>query len=439
MRFFDLGFLFLLLPLAATLYYCVPKKYKPAALTVISLLFFYHISPKYAVLAPFVLPDIFFVSRYERFTKQNQKTFCSLLVCKNILILLVFGIVRPFLGCDMPYAAMVLFLSATELLVYRYRGDFHDCGFFEAAAACSFFGRYFFGPVNCAQNMLGQLKDPPASASRIARGIMRIVIGAAKQAIFAKQFFIIFKNIAKMPAEQFSMGLGWLCALCGALGLYFTLSAFSDIAMGIGGVFSLELPRMLYYPFQAVSLREHIYRINFPLEDTVGRMFFSNIRREDGSSQSYIVSFAMPFVLAVWIAPGVDFLVWAFYLAALVLLDWLILRHIPVFSVFFSRIATFLLTLPAYVLLLPCSVDNKKVMLLSMFGANSVFTNDEFFYILSSNWLLFIVGVFACTSLFDILNHKFERRFPKTWWLTSAIGYAALFFVTLSFMLWNVR
>ena len=76
---------------------------------------------------------------------------------------------------------------------------------------------------------------------------------------------------------------------------------------------------------------------------------------------------------------------------------------------------------------------------MSMFGANSVFTNDEFFYILSSNWLLIIVGVFACTSLFDILNHKIERRFPKTWWMTSAIGYAALFFVTLSFMLWNVR
>ena len=42
-------------------------------------------------------------------------------------------------------------------------------------------------------------------------------------------------------------------------------------------VFSLELPRMLYYPFQASSLREYIYRLNFPLEDTVGRMFFSNI------------------------------------------------------------------------------------------------------------------------------------------------------------------
>ncbi len=439
MRFFDPGFLFLLLPAAVAVYYCFPKKHKPLALTVISLLFFWLISPKYAVLALFVLPDILFVSRFGLIPANLRKAFCTALVCKNIIIMFLFGVVRPLLGCDMPYAVMALCISATELSVYRFRGDFHDCSFFEASAACVFFGRYFFGPVNCAHNLLTQLKNPPASVSKIARGIMYIIVGAAKQAIFAEQFFMIFTNIAKMPTEQFCVGLGWLAALSGAMGLYFTLSAISDTAVGIGCVFSLELPKTLYYPFQAVSLREYIYRLNFPLEDTIGRMFFSNVRREEDAGKGYIISFVMPFILALWIAPGAGFLAWAAYMSALVLLDGLVLRRIPVFSVFFSRIFTFLLTLPAYLFLLPCSAENRVSLFLTIFGAGKAFTNDEFFYILSSNWVVLAVGLLACTSLFDIVNHKFERRFPRIWWAASAIGYAALFFVTLSFMLWNVR
>lgn len=439
MRFFGLGFLFLLLPVAAAVYYCIPKKDKPIALTVISLLFFCLISPKYAVLALFILPDMLLVSRFDDFPQKRHSLFCSALVCKNILIMLIFGIIRPFLGCDMPFAIMTLFLSSTELLVYRFRGDFHTCSFFEASAACTFFGRYFFGPVNCAQNLLTQIKNPPASVSSIARGIMKIIIGAAKQSIFARQMLEIFFTIAAMPAEKYSMGLSWLAALSGAMGLYFTLSALSDMAVGIGSVFSLELPRMVYYPFQAVSLREYIYRINFPLEDTVGRMFFSNIRREEGGSQSYIISFAMPFVLALWISPGKSSLLWGCYMAVFILLDYLLLRRIPVFSVFFSRVITFLLTLPAYLLLLPCDAQNKLILLRCMAGMGNTAANDEFFYLLSSNWLMLIIGIFACTSLFDTINRKTEHRFPKIWWAASAVGYAALFFVTLSFMLWNVR
>lgn len=439
MRFFDLGFLFMLLPAAVAVYYCFPKRYKPLVLTALSLLFFCLISPKYAVLAPFILPDMLFVSRFESVGAAHRRAVCSALVCKNIIVMLVFGVVRPLLGCDMPYAVMALYLSATELLVYRFRGDFHDCSFFEAAAACTFFGRYFFGPVNCAHNLLTQLKEPPASVLRIARGIMYIIVGAAKQSILAEQLFMIFNEIAKMPPEQFCMGTGWLAALCGALGLYYTLSAVSDIAVGIAAVFSLEIPKMLYYPFQAVSLREYIYRLNFPLEDTVGRMFFSNIRREEDALQGYIISFAMPFILALWIAPNSGFLAWAAYMSALILLDRLFLRHIPVFSVFLSRIATFLLTLPAYLFLLPCGGESKLALFRSIFGIGSAFTNDEFFYILSSNWLILAVGTVACTSLFDILNRRIEHRFPRIWWGASAVCYFALFFVTLSFMLWNVR
>lgn len=439
MHFTDLGFLFLLLPPAAAVYYCFPQKQRPTVLTVISLVFFYLVSPQYIWLAAFVIPDWLFASHAERLPKQYLNPVCGLLTAKNILLMLIFGIVRPFLGFKSPYAAMALYLSSTELMIYRFRGDFHSCGFFEAAAASSFFARFFLGPVNCAQNVAAQLKSPRASVSQIARGIMQITTGVAKRVILAEQFFAFFKTISRMPQEQYCAALGWLCALCGAMGFYFTLSSFSDIAVGIGGVFSLNLPRMLYYPLQARSLREYIYRINFPLEDTVGRMFFSTVRREDSTAQGYIVSFVMPVVLALWISPGSTLLPWAFYLCAMVALDWLLLRHLPVLAAFWARAATFLLTLPAYLLLLPCGFGEKKAMLLSMFGIGHGIINDETLYLLSSNWLLLAVGILTCFSLFDMVSRGFERRFPQLWWPVSIAGHAALLTVAVSFLLWNVR
>ena len=60
MRFTDLGFIFILLPLAAVCYYCCPKKARPAALFFISALFFLLAEPCYIWLFAALIPDFIF-------------------------------------------------------------------------------------------------------------------------------------------------------------------------------------------------------------------------------------------------------------------------------------------------------------------------------------------------------------------------------------------
>ncbi|HWP52357.1 MAG TPA: hypothetical protein VN626_11745 [Clostridia bacterium] len=443
MQFIDLGFLFLLLPMSAAVYYCVPNKYKPATLLGISVCFYYLIQSDRVWLLLTVVPDSLLLAHMSRSSPESQKDLLLFRLCviKNFLTMLVFGILMPLLQqTAVPVGIMVISLSLTELLVMQYRGTARFTSPVQAAGSTLFFARFFYGPVGTTQGLIEQIGTPAPSLSRIAKGIMLLITGVAKQVILSEQFYALLKTISRLPPERFSMALSWLCALCSALGLYFSLSAFGDIARGIGYVFSLKLPRTLYYPFQARSIREYVYRLNMPLEDTVFRLVFPGSDRSANNAGTYLMSFFMPLLLGLWLSPSGGFLLWGGYLAGLVLLDWLLLRYIPAPLGFAARLVTFVTTLPSYVLMLPTGLSNRFTMIAAMLGLSGTpLINDAAIYLFSSNFVLIVVGVLACSNIFDMLGRATEQQFPRLWWVGSSLAHLALLVVATSFLLWNVR
>ena len=443
MQFIDLGFLFLLLPMSAAVYYCVPNRHKPAVLLVLSVGFYYLMQPRFIWLPLIVLPDCLLLAHLSRSAPDSAKNELLIRLCvlKNLIIMMIFGILTPIVRqTAVPAGVMVIALSLIDLLVLQQRGLAKFSSPIQTAGGTLFFARFNYGPVGAAQGLIAQLEAPVPSLSRIARGIMLLITGVAKQVVLSEQFFALLKTISRLPPERFSIALGWLCALCSALGLYFSLSAFSNIAQGIGDIFSLKLPRMLYYPFQARSIREYVYRLNMPLEDTIFRLIFPNCNRNANDGRAYLISFFMPLALGLWLSPSGGFLLWGGYLSVLVLLDWLVLRRIPVPLAFAARVATFVITLPAYVLMLPTTLGNRFAMIGAMVGLGSApLVNDAIIYLFSSNFVLIVVGILACSNIFDLLGRATEQQFPRLWWITSSLAHLALLVVATSFLLWNVR
>ena len=98
MRFTDLGFIFILLPLAAVCYYCCPKKARPIVLFFISALFFLLAEPYYIWLFAALIPDFIFASRADRIEPQKRILPCRLIVLKNIAIAAVWGVFFPIVN-----------------------------------------------------------------------------------------------------------------------------------------------------------------------------------------------------------------------------------------------------------------------------------------------------------------------------------------------------
>lgn len=443
MQFIDLGFLFLLLPVSAALYYCVPSRYRPAVLLALSVGFYYLMQPDFIWLPLIALPDCLLLAHMSRSAPECPKIELLIRLCvlKNLIVMLLFGILTPIMRQTAgPAGVMVVALSLIDLLVLQQRGAVKIASPVKAAAGTLFFARLNYGPVGAAHELVAQLDTPAPALPRIAKGVMLLITGVAKQVVLSEQFYALLKTISRLPPDRFSIALGWLCALCSALGLYFSLSAVSNIARGIGNIFSLKLPRMLYYPFQARSIREYVYRLNMPLEDTIFRLIFPQNNRNANDGRAYLISFFMPLALGLWLSPSGGFLLWGGYLGCLVLLDFLALRRIPVLWGFAARIVTFVITLPAYVLMLPTTLGTRFAMITAMVGLGSApLINDAVIYLFTSNFILILVGVLSCSNIFDLLGRATEQQFPRLWWVCASLAHLALLVIATSFLLWNVR
>ena len=177
-----------------------------------------------------------------------------------------------------------------------------------------------------------------------------------------------------------------------------------------------------------------------PMEDTLHRLLLPNTVRDVNSTANYLVSSVMPAIIAVLLLPSGNSLLWASYLSILVFIDWLLLRHIPVLLVFPARIITFLITLPAYILLLPAELSNRLYLMASLLpSGNFPLINDDAIYLFTTNAPLLFVSIICCISAVNALDRLVEKQFPQLWWITSTVSHAVLFVLTISFLLWNVR
>ena len=441
MRFTDLGFNVVLLPVVSTLYHCIPNKLKAAALFLISVGFFVLAEPRFIWLFAALIPDFWFGSIIDRIDPERKILYCRLLVIKNFIIMLVFGIMLPMLNRHAaPFGLMVLCITAIDHVVSRSREGFRPCSFFQSAAAVTFIARMQHGPAGNVRSIVSQLQRPAPSVASMSRGIMYLVSGTAKRVILSEQLFALFKTISRISPAEYSTTLAWLCALCGGMGVYFTISAYSDIARGIACMFSLSLPRTVYFPFQAKNLRDYIYRLNMPLEDLLNRLLIPGKKREEGAQINYLISFMMPVIIAIFFCPSGGFLLWALYMSTLVVLDLLLFRHIPSPITLLARLVTFVITLPSYILLLPAPLTERLYMMLSLIPVSgNTLINNTAIYLISTNPALLIVSVFFCTSLLDSLSHITQKQFPQFWWTVSTAAHTVLLLLTMSFLMWNVR
>ncbi len=434
----NLGFLFLLLPVSAAAYCFVPSRKKPLALLLLSA-FFLLLIDRYTllILCITLLPDCAALFRGRLHT--GNARLVILCIAQHVAALLLFGLVLPPLGLPSMTGLIIFSLAAIDLLVAIRRGMIPPAPI-DYLAAVLFFGRSPLGPCGSGGRILSALQKVRSTLPGIGHGIMLLIAGIAKQIILSEEFFALFRTLSHLAPDRVAAATCWIYALCGALGLFFLLSGFSDIAQGLGMIFGIPLPRITYYPLQAASLREYCHRFHMPLEDTLYRLIPYRIRQRLPGRRAVVVSITSMLLLAILIAPDGFALPWSLTLSALLLLDALVLQRIPFFSVLLARCVTFFLALPTYLLLLPVELPIRIELIGLMFGAGSPeLFNNTTFYLLRSNAVLLLIGLLFSSSLIDRLSRLTRQQFPSFWWILSAGGHLILLVVTTSFLLWNVR
>ena len=147
----------------------------------------------------------------------------------------------------------------------------------------TFFPQLIAGPIVLYKEMIPQFEDTSRrsfNATSFSRGIYLFVLGLAKKVLLADTFALM-ANYGF--AQTFSLDCISTIAviLAYTFELYFDFSGYSDMAIGLGRMFNIELPVNFNAPYRACSIKEFWQRWHI----TLSRFFVTYVYIPLGGSR----------------------------------------------------------------------------------------------------------------------------------------------------------
>jgi D-alanyl-lipoteichoic acid acyltransferase DltB (MBOAT superfamily) len=177
----------------------------------------------------------------------------------------------------------------------------------------AFFPRVLQGPVERAGDFLAQLVRPATFSYEQARaGLLLVLWGAVKKGVVGDSL-VPFVN-AVFAAPEAASGLDLLLGLYTfALQLYFDFSGYSDMAVGLGRLFGIELTQNFRNPFGARSIAEFWRRWHISFSRWILDYLFRplSLQWRRWGNRGVALALFLSFLLSgLWHGLRTSFLVW---------------------------------------------------------------------------------------------------------------------------------
>lgn len=185
------------------------------------------------------------------------------------------------------------------------------------------------GPVVKYHEIADSLHSRRADICRISAGARRFVVGLAKKVLLAGQLGLLWAEIRAADYAQLSLMSAWLGIAAFALQLYFALSGYADMAVGLGGILGFSLPENFKYPYAACSVTDFCRRwfasLGRWLRDVVYIPLGGSRRGVVRMMRNLLISWA---IAALWCGAGRNAFLWALWLVVLLILEKLFLKEL---------------------------------------------------------------------------------------------------------------
>ena len=121
------------------------------------------------------------------------------------------------------------------------------------------------GPLSRFHEFARQLSRTDVSMGSFSYGVRRIVTGLIKAFLIAGPLGATADRLFALRVTRLSTDMAWLGAVCGALEVYFYVSGFSDVGIGLGRILGFRHQENFRRPYTADSIREFWRRWNITL------------------------------------------------------------------------------------------------------------------------------------------------------------------------------
>ncbi|GAP19867.1 MBOAT family O-acyltransferase [Leptolinea tardivitalis] len=344
MNFTSPLFLFAFLPVTLTVYGIVGEKWRPWVFTLSSLAFCLWAGPLlFPVFLLSTLVNYFLGKRLQKDREKNNPTRQRLVggIIFNLALMLGFKLLVAY-GPDWvsalknawpgsgfarlePYLlksiALPVGISFYSFQAVAYLLDI-AAGRSPAADSLLYFTEYMSafpkivaGPITRYRQVFGQLGGRKFDLNRAGEGARRFILGLAKKAIIADRLSLMVDHgVFDQAMPNLSAPNAWLVLLCYTLQIYFDFSGYSDMAIGLGQIFGLQLPENFNYPYQAKSISEFWRRWHMTLSGWFREVVFYPLERKRAGGNRWLNQYTnvliVFFLTGLWHGVTINFLIW---------------------------------------------------------------------------------------------------------------------------------
>ncbi len=416
MSFSDLTFLFYFLPLFFAVYYLVPFRFKNAALVLGSAAFYFlGAGARDCLLLGASIVFHYALARgMEGRTVHVRKALLVFGLCIDLFGLVYFkyaafilenlgkltGQTFSLVHLALPLGVSFYLFQSAGYLIDVYRGAQAERNLIDFSAFVLAFPQLTMGPILRYDEWRGALKERTIAREDVFSGFELFVVGLCFKVLLADQLAPLWASLERIGYGYLSAPLAWLGAVSYSLQLYFDFSGYSLMAMGLGQMLGLRVPRNFDLPYTARSVSEFYRRWHI----TLGTWFRDYLYIPLGGSRRGKARTVLALTV-VWVFTGLwhgaswNFVLWGVMLLAFILLEKFCIGGFLKEHKFLSHLYLLFVIPQTWVVFRITRLSDIVAYfsrLFPFFGTHSAVSAQDAVKLLASYWWLLLLAIFFC-------------------------------------------
>lgn len=480
MTFASMSFLFAFFPIVLFAYYGIPIRLRNIFLLGSSVVFYSLTEPNYIYIL--LLTTIFnficgiVIEKVCINDLKYKSVFLVVPIIINLFILIFFkNILQIFFGINQTPITPVppLVITTTKILipiglsyyilqVISYLIDIYknhiiaETNIINFSLYITLFPKIIAGPITKYRDIKKTLENRVVYVDNLYIGIEIFIFGLFKKVILSNNITLLWENIYSLNFESIPTATAWLGAVAFSLTLYFDISGYTDMAIGIGKMLGFNLPNNFNYPYTSTNITDFFKNWNITLLSWFNDYIYVPLNSSDGlikdtKLKSFIYTMFTWLIIGVWhgitagtvvntggVSFNFNFILFGLYFGTIISLEMLFkdikFEKIKIHK-FLKHIYTFSIVTFGFVLLDPTDIEKTNQLIKSMFFLNNnKIANTQTLHLLASNIVILILCFICLTKYAKNTNDKYIKNYPKIYPILKYIITFLLFFVSLCYL-----
>jgi len=306
-------------------------------------------------------------------------------------------------------------------LVDSYRRQTAQPSFLHYALFITFFPQLIAGPIVHHAEVIPQFTHKPEEDTRrrlMAMGLTVFIIGLFKKVMIADTVGDIADPIFNAPAIGAPMAAlqAWLGALAYSLQIYFDFSGYSDMAIGLGGMFGIRLPVNFFAPYKSADIITFWRRWHMTLSRFLRDYLYIPLGgNRHGAVRRYAALLVTMLLGGIWHGANWTFAVWGGAHGVYLLINHLWRKFSPLrLPVPLAVALTFAAVTTAWVIFRAENMTVADQMLMSMAGAGGIGSLPELAMPKLCAFIVAFVAIFTLPTTHEMMQKNLALGSPAT-------------------------